>query len=151
MTNVSGSKIDHMRLDHDFKELVQTLKSKDEYARKEAARALGQIGTENCIKYLLNALEDDNWGVRAVAAQALGNLADYRQSEVKEKITKAIQDKNWSVRCTALEALAHIEGINSIDEVSKALLDKDPHVQKMAFKILEEFKKKDDKEESLIY
>jgi HEAT repeat protein len=60
----------------DVKELVKQLKSSDNDARRAAAKALAEAGTEAkpAVEPLTKALKDDDLFVRRFAAQALGQI-----------------------------------------------------------------------------
>ena len=57
--------------------LIEDLEE-DRYVRKEAAKALGQIGDPKAVESLIRALKDKDKLVRAEAAEALGLLKDPR-------------------------------------------------------------------------
>jgi HEAT repeat protein len=144
MGKISGIQIEHMKLDKNLKGLLVALQDEDELIRKEAARALGDVGNPDCVRYLTDALNDNSASVRAVAVISLGKIGDSNNHETKENILKLLNDDDWSVRCAALESLEKISGIEYLDKITAALLDEDPHVQDMAFNILESIKKRDD-------
>lgn len=60
------------------------MKDKRENLRNSAAYALGKIGDDRAVTFLLKALEDENENVRSNAAEALGKFGDY-SSAVKSK------------------------------------------------------------------
>jgi hypothetical protein len=55
-------------------ELLKALEDSDEYVRRNAAFALGNIGSETAIPGLLKALEDSDKYVRGNAVEALGKI-----------------------------------------------------------------------------
>ncbi|WP_448601007.1 NACHT domain-containing protein, partial [Thermoflexus hugenholtzii] len=55
-------------------ELRRALQDQDEWVRRAAAEALGNIGDPHALPALLQALQDKNRGVRWAAAEALGNI-----------------------------------------------------------------------------
>ncbi len=149
MGKISGIDMEYMKLDKNLKGLVLALQDEDEYVRKEAAQALGDVGTPDCIPYLNDAINDDSAGVRAVATLSLGKIAKENDENSQKNILELIDDKDWSVRCAALQSLQRISGDKYLDKITAALLDEDPHVQDVAFNILENLKKGDEKSDAL--
>ena len=87
--------------------LVLALKDNDRYIRREAVRALGQVGSSQAVEPLLSVLEeeDDEYVLRE-AIVALGNIGDERAVEALTKIL----DSQWFLnRRAAQEALEQIE------------------------------------------
>ena len=72
-----------------------------------ASRALGRLGMGDAIPALLQALEDEAWPVRAMAAQALCRLS---ASPAVEALAACVSDRSWWVRHHAAYALAAIGG-----------------------------------------
>jgi HEAT repeat protein len=142
---ISGIQIENMKLDKNLNGLVLALKDEDKYIRKEAAFALGEVGNRDCTKYILESLNDESAPVRAVAVISIAKIGKSTNAEIKENILKLLNDKDWSVRCAALKSLEIITGDEYLDKITTALLDEDPHVQDMAFKILEKIKDRDNK------
>lgn len=141
MGKISGIDMEYMKLDKNLKGLVLALEDEDELVRKEAAHALGDVGTPDCIPYLNDVINDDSAGVRAVATLSLGKIANKNDENSQKKILELVNDKEWSVRCAALQSLHRISGDKYLDKISAALVDEDPHVQDVAFNILEKLKK----------
>jgi HEAT repeat protein len=74
--------------------------------REYAARILGHFGREAApaVPHLIPLLEDDNWGVRGVAALALGEIG-VRDDAVLDALRKLMDDPQKRVRYLAREAL----------------------------------------------
>lgn len=81
--------------------LRRALHGSDE-ARREAALALVCFGPDAALKPLLAALADSDSGLRALAANALGQLAD---PQAKTPLLQALQDSSAEVRQNAVTAL----------------------------------------------
>ena len=79
----------------DVNGLVQKLKDKDWYVRKNAAEALGEIGDKRAVEPLIAILEDPYWRIRSDAVLALGKIGDER---AVEPLVAAIRDKELDVR-----------------------------------------------------
>ena len=73
--------------------------------RRAAAEALGNIGDPPALPALLQALQDEDGGVRRAAAEALGNIGD---PQALPALTQALQDKDGWVRRAAVKALKQL-------------------------------------------
>ena len=89
--------------------LIAALRSKDETARREAARTLGMIGRQanDAARGLAALLHDDCPGVRAKAAFALAFVGP--TSEVLPDLIEALDDPSAHVRASALGAINQLE------------------------------------------
>ncbi len=101
-----------------------------------AARALSTMG-EAAIHPLLEALEDDHWWVRAMAADVLARIGPAARAAVFSLVEK-VGDDHWWVRRNALEALRSI-GADSgkvLPAVFRAVKDPDYRVRRNAALLL---------------
>ena len=101
-----------------------------------AARALSTMGAA-AIHPLLEALEDDHWWVRAMAADVLARMGPAARAAVFILVEK-VGDEHWWVRRNALEALRSI-GADSGDvmpAVFRAVKDPDYRVRRNAALVL---------------
>jgi len=87
--------------------LVSALKDDDQYTRREAVRALRQVGSSQAVEPLLSVLaeEDDEYVLRE-AIVALGHIGDGRAVEA---LTRELDSRRFLNRSAAEEALARIE------------------------------------------
>jgi len=60
--------VDTPTTDNKVDDLILDLKDDDVEVRENAALELGKIGDDRAVDPLIEALQDDNWGVRADAA-----------------------------------------------------------------------------------
>ena len=146
METYSSTQIDQMKLDKDLNGLVKVLQQSDEFLKKEAVRAMGQVGTTACIKYLEKALKDEYPSVRAVALQSIGTLGSQDENtipedRIKENIINLLHDKNWTVRYAAVESLSLLYGEESLEDITPFLLDENPHVKEAVFQAMDNFRK----------
>ncbi len=147
METLTSARIEEMKLDKDLNGLVRVLQENDEFLKKEAVRAMGQVGTTACIKYLEKALRDEYGSVRAVALQSIGALGSrdgsllQDKARIKDNIINLLHDENWTVRYAAVESLSLLYGEESLEEITPFIMDEDPHVKEAAFQALESFKK----------
>jgi HEAT repeat protein len=84
--------------------LVKALQNNQYFVRRISARALGEIGGAGAVPALIKALQDGDRSVRVISVQALGKIG----SDAKEAIpalTKALQDGHYRVRWNATRAL----------------------------------------------
>jgi HEAT repeat protein len=105
--------------------------------RENAARALGQIGVQNAVEPLLQALttEPDQYARREMC-WSLGELNDAKAVPV---LIQALTDKNNEVKRNAAEALGKIKKGNSIISLLNATKDKNVDVQGKAIWALKRF------------
>src|SRR5512136_2891709 len=70
--------IDEMKANRDFEGLFKALTSKrNQYLRRDAAKALGEIGDVVAMEPLIAALEDAKKDVRDAAAEAIGKIGGH--------------------------------------------------------------------------
>jgi len=89
--------------------MIQTVKDIDDYYNYiliEPKYALVEIG-EPAVELLIQALGNENWCIRAIAAEALGEIGDERAIE---PLIQALGDENSEVQYQAEEALKKIRG-----------------------------------------
>jgi len=112
----------------DIPDLVLSLEDQDPIVRKEAAEALGCIGTEaaTAIPALTRTLGDEKRWVRNAAAWALGQIG----SEAIPALVQALEDQDASKRVAASWGLGYIgsEAKEAIPALVKALGDGDETV-----------------------
>ncbi|PIQ84201.1 MAG: hypothetical protein COV75_03470 [Candidatus Omnitrophica bacterium CG11_big_fil_rev_8_21_14_0_20_63_9] len=87
--------------------LIKQLDSVNRDTRMTAAKALGKIRDPIAVRALNRALRDKEWGVRAEAAQALGEIGTNDELAVLELI-EALKDEVQPVRASAAAALGKI-------------------------------------------
>jgi HEAT repeat protein len=99
-------------------------RSRPEYQRMNAARALGFIRDERAVEPLIAALRDDDEDVRVAATFALGVLKNAKSLEpllaalAVEPLLAALQDSSSEVRTRAADALACIDDDRAFDAVA---------------------------------
>jgi HEAT repeat protein len=123
-----------LKAKQDVEGLIDALAFEDDHnVRQSAAWALGEIGTEEAVEPLVNALEDRKL-VREVAAKSLGEIGDAR---AVEPLISLMEDDTWDVRGTAARALGKIGDDSAIDMLIKALSDENGSVRWYAGQALE--------------
>jgi HEAT repeat protein len=95
---------------------------------------LGVIGDPGAGPALVEALEDDQWPVRAMAAKAIGRM---RYRAAIPPLCGALRDRQWWVRANAAEALK-LMGDEGIDSLRRTLDDEDTYARHQAVLMLEE-------------
>lgn len=103
-----------------------------EQVRRGAATTLGQIGPpawESCGAKLINALDDGDDRVRAVAIAAIGRMAPFSEAALP-KLAEFIKDKNRGIRATSINALTSFgpRAKGAVPKLVEALNDPDPGV-----------------------
>jgi HEAT repeat protein len=139
--------------------VVQALSDNRAKVRERAATALGRIGDQSALPYLVQALNDNTSAVRSAAATALGQLGDQRavphlvqalDSKGKShwwagwalgrlgalpELVQALDHKRLRVREGAVRGLSEI-GDEGILHLVRALGDSSKQVRKRAASIL---------------
>lgn len=106
--------------------LLEALRDENGKVRREAARALGDIGDGRATEALTEVLQDDeDSDVREGAARALGEIGDGR---AVQPLIKALRDQGSDVRRGAAEALGNIGDAQAAQPLIDALRDKDSEV-----------------------
>ena len=81
------------------------------------------VATSN--PYFVDAVEDEDFGVRKVAVRALGEL---QAEDELDTIAKCLEDEDWGVRLAAIQALGDLatdDSIKLIKDARKSEEDKD--------------------------
>ena len=103
----------------DFPSLISQLENRDSFLRKEAARALGELGDSRAIEPLVNALGDQNLDVRASARRALEKHADDKLTV--ELLIKTLKDKRVWVRDEATYLLSEIGDERAVEPLMEVI------------------------------
>ena len=76
--------------DVDF--LCKNMNNGHRYVRRGIVQALGIIGGNKAYNQIIESLEDEEWGVRMYAAEALGNSGESKYSEFLKKLLTDIHE-----------------------------------------------------------
>ncbi|HNX17119.1 MAG TPA: HEAT repeat domain-containing protein [Methanoregula sp.] len=115
--------------------LVSTLHSHaDPTMRKHAAYLLGNTGSPEVIRPLIDALGDPDKSVREQAMLALVAIGKAATGQ----LTAAMNDPKWETRYRAAEALGKLADEKAIQPLVAGLKDNRDHVRYMAAKGLKE-------------
>jgi len=124
--------IDKLERRKDVKNLITALWHKDWDVRKQAVKALGNIGDSRAVEPLIKALGDNIERIRWRAARALGEIGDVR---AVEPLAKALGDSD-KVRRYATEALGRISDSRVVEPLIEALVDSKNQVRRYAAEAL---------------
>jgi HEAT repeat protein len=117
-------------LDDELPELVASLNAKDPEVRKEAARLLSWVGPEgrSAVPALVEALKDDEPGVRCAAASALGAIGG---KDAVAALAQALRDRDNHVQFSAGLALQRLskEAQPAVPALIEALKDEDETIR----------------------
>jgi HEAT repeat protein len=116
------------RKTQDVAALIEKLKDKDSYTRREALASLGRIGpaAKAAIPAVTNRLKDKNPFVRIYAASALKRI-DPQNKIALPVLLNALRVKDETVRCYAANAFNPF-GVAAVPGLIKAFKDPDPAV-----------------------
>ena len=89
----------------------------NEHVRTLAVRALGEIGTNDTLEPLLDALDDPGEAVRTWAILSLGKPANHAAVPA---LIERLQDNSWSMRRVAAEALVRVGDGSAIEALKAA-------------------------------
>jgi HEAT repeat protein len=106
----------------DLDVLLDALKNRSFYGdRKAAATALGNLGNEQAIGPLIQALDDEDKDVRKAAAEALAVIGAASVAHLAEVLDR--KESSVSARTNAVEALSKIEDARCAEYIIRALKD----------------------------
>jgi len=118
----------------ELNELMKKLASKDVEQRREAAKELGDLGSEakDAVPALKKALRDSDLFVRRFSIEALGKIGPDAKAAIPE-VALAMNDEKKEVALAAAEGLGKM-GPDAIKALTSAVKDvnKDPQVRKKA-------------------
>jgi HEAT repeat protein len=118
-----------VRAERAFPVLVRSLDDPDDEVRAKSATALGRLGDQRAMTYLLDhLLTDPAPFVRTRIAATLGR---FDQPEVIDRLVRALGDQAWWVRMRSVEALEQI-GAPAEGPLLVALDDPDPEIRARA-------------------
>ena len=103
-------------------------------ARPKRTRKI-PIGTTHSVKYLLQAVSDEDWWVRSRASDALARIGGPR---VVDAVLDLIKDKDENIRRAAIEILNTCRDKRAVDRLIEATRDKDWWVSERAADALAE-------------
>jgi len=109
---------------------LEELHSNERSVRLKAARFFGKIQEPSTIQALHNALEDEDGIVRAVVAEALGDIGDKISFNPLVKVLE--YDSYYHARAAAAKALGRIGDKSAIPILRKSLDDNSGYVRKWA-------------------
>jgi HEAT repeat protein len=107
----------------------------NEEERLRACRAIGRIGDPRLGVYLIKALSDHDWDVRAQAANALADLGGANEEAIG-RLEQLLADEAWWVRANAADAL-RAAGPEGIEALRRAAHSKDRFARDRAREALE--------------
>jgi HEAT repeat protein len=118
------SRVSRLRDAGDVDGLVALLASGDRFQRRDAARALGELGDERAVEPLVAPASGDRDGeVRAAAIAALGSLGSAR---AREELLALIARGGATTSSHAGEALAEIDPVAAAAALVRAERDVEP-------------------------
>ena len=118
-------------------EWIEALNGADPFARLQAIRALGLIGSD-ALPALMKSLHDPSPSVAYWGAVGLGHLG-IKTDEALKSLEAALEHPAVAVRLAAAQALCRLGGqTEALDTVLEAATDEDPYVRLCAVQILEE-------------
>ncbi len=105
-------------------EYIEKLRNGDEIARREAARNLGLIKSDNGLRALLDAFGDDSWLVREMAVESILKVGDESGLAI---FLSVLKDKDARVRNSAVKILTGL-GDLAIDALTRSLEDENDDI-----------------------
>src|SRR5258708_38290105 len=113
----------------DLKTALQTLRSGEESARRQAVVALGGAKVAEALPALLNAVADESWPVRQAATEALTTFPPELLLPALE--TALRDDANATIRNAAMEIYVKL-GPQGVPPLLSLLKDRDEEVRNFA-------------------
>ncbi|ACK64836.1 HEAT domain containing protein [Rippkaea orientalis PCC 8801] len=108
--------------------LIPALLDENSETRENAFKKLRELGDSVAVPALIEALQDKDWQVQAVAAYTLGRFGSEAKSAIPA-LSKAIKAENADVRFVAAKALGEIGSEAVVPALIEALQDKDENVR----------------------
>jgi HEAT repeat protein len=106
--------------DETIESLILALNDSDDGVRRDAAKALGKIGTEKVVDSLIAALNDSNSKGRGYLAEALGNIGN---EKAVDPLIAVLKDADYFDIRQAAQALGKIGTEKVVDLLIVALND----------------------------
>ena len=100
-----------------------------------AVEVLNEVGDARSVKYLLEAIKDDDWWVRSRAGDALGKIGG---PKVIDAVLELVRDKDEDIRRAAIEILNQTKDERAINHLIEATRDNDWWVSERAVDALAE-------------
>lgn len=123
----------------DTQRLIALMKNDDGYTRQEVLKKLALIKDPRVIAPLINALRDEEYGIRRDAAIALGQSI-HRDKKSVMPLIAALRDDQPDVREYAAEALGKLNDPRAIKPLRIASHDKQSSVRDAATRALQQIK-----------
>ena len=98
-----------------YKQAIEDLQNSDKIRRMEAAEYLGNMGTDETLNHLLNALGDKDSEVRYMVVKGISH---FNNNRVLRELMKSLKDPVWYVR-----TLAGIELEKKLGKESESILE----------------------------
>jgi HEAT repeat protein len=123
--------IDEMKAKRDLDGLFKALNNKrNVYARRDAAKALGEIGDATAMEPFIAALKDPKKNVRDTAVEAIGKLGGNPRAVAA--LAEPLKNGNSIAREEAASALGKIGHKSAVEHLVSALKDEDCFVRQSA-------------------
>jgi HEAT repeat protein len=123
--------IDEMKAKRDFEGLFGALNNKrNVYTRRDAAKALGEIGDAMAMEPLIAALKDPKKDVRDAAVEAIGKIGGDPRAVVA--FAEPLKNGNSIAREEAASSLGKIRHKSAVEHLIPALKDEDCFVRQSA-------------------
>lgn len=122
-----------------FEKLTEQYLKAEGKDKRFLAFALKETNNPKAIDYFVDAVDDDDFGVRKVAIRALGEL---KADDKLDDISKGLDDEDWGVRLAAIYAFGDIATPRSIELIKTARRnEKDEDFKKSCKKALKKAEK----------
>ncbi|MDR1721801.1 MAG: HEAT repeat domain-containing protein [Methanobrevibacter sp.] len=120
--------------------LLEVVKKEDGEYKRYASSALKLTASPKAVEYFVEALDDEDWGVRKVAVRSLGEL---KATETIDRIAEIMmEEEDWGVRLAAIRSLGDMEVEEAIAPIKKARRkEKDKDFKKAANKAIKKIEK----------
>jgi len=106
----------------------------DDMLQRQAARALGKIGSARAIELLIRAFRTDDWGFQLLVSDVLAQTGE----RAVEPLIQALQHEFGSIRKGAAMGLGKIRSAKVVEPLVQALKDYDLGVKQEALSALVE-------------
>lgn len=122
-----------------YEPIYETVKGRNNHARREAIKLLGMLKDVDAIDLLLSVF---NSKVASLRGSAYRSLLKILNNKLDYKIIKSLSDSSWQIRMFCVKILGEIADPDTIDHLFNLIEDENGSVRRTAVEALTNFENK---------